>query len=131
MHLSITNAICILAFAATTASQSLNSSGINRCLDRQKVPYAISTSADWTQLIEPFNLRLNYTPAVVTLPTTSQQVSDGVTCAAAANLKVQPKGGGHSYASFSSGGQNGSVVVDMESFNNITIDQSEQAPLNH
>jgi FAD/FMN-containing dehydrogenase len=47
-----------------------------------------------------------------------------VTCAAAAGLKVQPKSGGHSYASYSSGGQNGSLIVDLEKFGEITVDQS-------
>ena len=50
---------------------------------------------------------------------TPEHVSDAVACAAAANLKVQAKGSGHSYASFSSGGQDGSVVVAMENFNTV------------
>lgn len=73
----------------------------------------------------PFNLRLPYTPTAVTLPVTVDQVGNSVVCAAQAGLKVQPRGGGHSYASYSIGGHNGSVVVDMSGFDDIVVDQSE------
>jgi FAD/FMN-containing dehydrogenase len=61
---------------------------------------------------------------VITIPENEEQVGQSVTCAAAAGLKVQPKSGGHSYASYSSGGQNGSLIVDLEKFGEITVDQS-------
>jgi hypothetical protein len=95
------------------------------CLDQYNVPYADKSSPNWTALITPYNLRLPYVPAVVTIPTTPDQVSSSITCAAAYGLKVQPKGGGHSYASYSSGGQNGSLIVDMEKFSSITVNQSK------
>ena len=44
-------------------------------------------------------------------------------------MKVQAKSGGHSYASFSSGGQNGSMVVDLASFQNIEVDPSGVAEI--
>ncbi|CAG8973010.1 hypothetical protein HYALB_00007858 [Hymenoscyphus albidus] len=99
-------------------------SAVTNCLDAKKVPYAIDGSANWTALTTPYNLRLAYKPAVVTIPETAEQVGFSITCAAMSNLKVQPKGGGHSYASFSSGGQDGSVIVDMEKFSSITVDQT-------
>jgi FAD/FMN-containing dehydrogenase len=51
-------------------------------------------------------------------------VSDAVTCAAAAGLKVQAKSGGHSYASFSTGGKDGSLIVNLQNFNSISVDAS-------
>ena len=98
------------------------------CLESKNVPYSVEGSADWTNLSTPFNLRLIYTPAVITIPTTEDQVSDSVICAAEANLKVQAKGGGHSYASFSSGGKDGSAVIEMRAFDEITVDQSMSYP---
>lgn len=94
------------------------------CLDKCHVPYVTSSSANWTDFQTPFNLRLEYEPAVITIPENEEQVGQSVTCAAAAGLKVQPKSGGHSYASYSSGGQNGSLIVDLEKFGEITVDQS-------
>jgi hypothetical protein len=101
------------------------------CLTSHNVTFSVDGSADWTALQTPFNLRLSYNPAVITTPETPEQVSASVTCAAAAYLKVQAKGGGHSYASYSSGGQNGSLIVDMEKFDEINVDQckSSSSPL--
>jgi hypothetical protein len=94
---------------------------VTACLDSHNVTYSIAGSSDWTALITPYNLRLAYVPAVVTIPTTPEDVSWSVQCAAASSLKVQAKGGGHSYASYSSGGQNGSLIIEMENFNSITV----------
>lgn len=89
------------------------------CLANKNVPIrAVS------EPLEPYNLRLGYTPAAVVLPTTPQQVSDAVICAAKTHTKVQPKSGGHSYASYSSGGRNGSLVVDLESMQEIALDNA-------
>lgn len=49
-----------------------------------------------------------------------------MTCAAASGLKVQAKSGGHSYASFSSGGKNGSLIVDLRAFNTIEVDDETE-----
>lgn len=99
------------------------------CLISHNVPYAVKDSANWTALSTPYNLRLVYEPAVITIPETLDHVSTSVTCAAAAGLKVQAKGGGHSYASYSSGGQDGSLIIDMENFASIELDQCECLPL--
>lgn len=94
------------------------------CLSAHNVPTELISSPDWNSYVSPYNLRLAYVPAALTLPTTPQQVSDSVTCAAAAGVKVQAKSGGHSYASFSSGGQDGSLIVDLQEFNSISVDSS-------
>jgi len=99
------------------------STNILDCLNSHNVSYAIKSSANWTALSTPFNLRLVYEPAVITIPETPDHVSASVTCAAAAYLKVQAKSGGHSYASYSSGGQNGSLIVDLQKFDGISVDQ--------
>jgi len=48
-------------------------------------------------------------------------VSFSIICAAASGLKIQAKSGGHSYASFSSGGKNGSLIIDLRAFNEIEL----------
>ncbi|KAH6724426.1 hypothetical protein BKA61DRAFT_588438 [Leptodontidium sp. MPI-SDFR-AT-0119] len=88
------------------------------------VPFVVKTSSNWTNHAKPFNLRLVYQPAVITIPETPEQVSSSVICAAAASLKVQAKGGGHSYASHSSGGQDGSLIVDIEKFAAVKVNQT-------
>ena len=56
------------------------------------------------------------------MPTTTQHISDAVVCAGKSKVKVQAKGGGHSYASYSSGGQSGSMVIDLQGFQQVTLD---------
>ncbi|KAI9715152.1 MAG: hypothetical protein M1812_006131 [Candelaria pacifica] len=94
------------------------------CLTSKNVPISLISSSNYAQLAKPYNLALPYKPAAITLPTTTQHVSDSVSCAASSNTKVQAKSGGHSYASFSSGGKDGSLVVDLEGFQEITVDSS-------
>ena len=98
---------------------------VTACLDSHNVTYSIEGSSNWTALTTPYNRRLVYVPAVVTIPTTPEDVSWSVQCAAASSLKVQAKGGGHSYASYSSGGQNGSLIIEMENFNSVTVNQGK------
>ncbi|KAI9853077.1 MAG: hypothetical protein M1838_001578 [Thelocarpon superellum] len=101
-------------------------SSLEDCLKNRQVAFSDSSSANFSALSKPYNLRLQYKPTAIALPTTAQQVSDAVVCAAAAGVKVQPKCGGHSYASYSLGGQDGSFVIDLENLQSITVDQNTQ-----
>ena len=93
------------------------------CLASKNVPVSFTSSSNFAALAQPYNLRLAYTPAVIVLPTTVTHISDAVLCAADNKVKVQAKSGGHSYASYSSGGQNGSMIIDLESgFQGVTVD---------
>lgn len=92
------------------------------CLGKKNVPIRLISSPDFPERAEPYNLRFSYTPAVIVLPTTTEHVSDAVTCASKNNVKVQAKSGGHSYAAYSLGGRNGSMVIDLENFQEISVD---------
>lgn len=129
---SVSLFLCTLLFSTVVRTFPVEyqmGSDVVDCLNSQQVPYALKDSPNWKALSTPYNLRLVFEPAVITVPETSDHVSSSVTCAAAAGLKVQAKGGGHSYASYSSGGQNGSLIVDMEKFSAIDVDQSLCLPL--
>lgn len=84
----------------------------------------MTSDSDYAELVEPYNLRLPYKPAVVVLPETNQHVQDAVVCAGQSGLKVQAKSGGHSYASFSSGGKDGSMMIDLQPMQTIQLDKS-------
>ena len=111
--------------AASSYSPRKRQNDVIDCLNIHNVPYVDKSSTNWSSYSTPYNLRLVYEPAVITIPETPEQVSSSVTCAAAASLKVQAKGGGHSYASYSSGGQDGSLIIEMEKFASIEVDQSK------
>ena len=101
-----------------------NTPALISCLQNAQVPLSLASYSNFAQLALPYNLRLQYAPAAIALPTTPAHVSSAVMCAVNAGVKVQAKSGGHSYASFSSGGQNGSLIIDMESFQEISLDNS-------
>lgn len=123
-------------FVHSIAQQSLEvfsrHQTLQDCLISKGVPTTLNSSSDWDSLTTAYNLRLQYTPIAVTIPTTPQHVSDSVTCAAASGIKVQPRSGGHSYGSYSLGGKNGSLVVDLQKFNDISLDKcSSRIPSSH
>jgi hypothetical protein len=97
------------ASSAAPSPSATASGSATQCLTGKKVPYKVSSDAAYSQLAQPYNLRLPYKPAVIVLPTTNQHVQDAVVCGAKGGLKIQAKSGGHSYASYSSGGKDGSM----------------------
>lgn len=106
----------------TCSGQNPPKSALNDCLTVKNVPIRLISSPDFSALAEPYNLRLAYTPAVIVVPSTTKHISDAVVCASQNGVKVQAKSGGHSYASYSSGGKDGSMVIDLENFHNISVD---------
>ena len=117
---------CTGASFSSTSSQpnapTASSTTLQDCLAAKDVPVSFISSSDFAALAQPYNLRLPYTPAVIVLPTTVAHISDAVVCAGQNSIKVQAKSGGHSYASYSSGGQNGSMVIDLQSrFQNVAL----------
>lgn len=66
---------------------------------------------------------------MIVLPTITHHLIDAVLCATESSVIVQAKSGRHSYASFSSGGQNGAMVIDLESFQQITVGARDVAQI--
>ena len=108
--------------ASPGGAASASPSELPDCLNGKAVPYRSVSSPDFAALSQPYNLHLAYVPAVIVLPLTTKHVADAVLCAGKYGVKVQAKSGGHSYASYSSGGQNGSMIVDLVNFNDISVD---------
>ncbi|KAJ4296751.1 hypothetical protein N0V90_006799 [Kalmusia sp. IMI 367209] len=74
--------------------------------------------------VKPYNLDIPVTPAAVTYPKTAEQVASIVKCAVDNSLKVQPRCGGHSYANYGIGGEDGVIVVDLKNFQQFSMDQT-------
>ncbi|CAJ2510280.1 Uu.00g061800.m01.CDS01 [Anthostomella pinea] len=72
--------------------------------------------------VNRYNLDIDVEPIAVTRPETADDVSGFVKCAAANNVKVQPKSGGHSYANYGVGGVDGALVVDLMKFTDFSVD---------
>lgn len=80
---------------------------IKAALDEDERLYAVPTDLFYqTKDVKPYNLAIPVRPAAITYPRTTAQVAAIIKCAAAANLKVQARSGGHSYANYCMFGSN-------------------------
>lgn len=92
------------------------------CLNSKGVPILTPSDAQYANYSSPYNIRLHYKPLVIILAGNNTHVSDSVLCAAKYNLKIQAKSGGHSYASYSTGGRDGAIIIDLQKFQTVTYD---------
>ncbi|KAI9042671.1 FAD-binding oxidoreductase [Aspergillus affinis] len=74
--------------------------------------------------VHPYNLNYPVTPIAVTYPETSEQVAAILKCASEHGYKVQGRSGGHNYANFGLGGDDGAVVVDVKNFQQFDMDEN-------
>ncbi|KAF7317826.1 Reticuline oxidase [Mycena kentingensis (nom. inval.)] len=72
--------------------------------------------------VKAYNTRVPVIPAAVTRPSTTAEISGVLACAAASDVKVQAKSGGHSYANYGLGGEDNAVVVDMVNYQHFKMD---------
>ncbi len=100
------------------------SATVEDCLKTAGVPVDTRGTIGWAQDVAPFNLRLNYTPVAIAVPETIAHIQDAVRCAAKLGVKANPKCGGHSYASFGLGGEDGHLVIEMDHMNSVVLDNS-------
>lgn len=97
---------------------------LEECLDAYTVTGLTPSDSSWSSTIAPYNLRLPWQPAGVAIPTTPEEVAAALSCAKKYKVKVQPRGGGHSYGAMSLGGKDGSLMIDMNRFNKIQLDNA-------
>ncbi|PNH66486.1 hypothetical protein VD0001_g8137 [Verticillium dahliae] len=72
--------------------------------------------------VDRYNLDINIEPAAVTRPESTEDVAAFIKCASENNVKVQARSGGHSYANHGLGGEDGALVIDLESFQHFSMD---------
>lgn len=126
MHTTVAVSLLGLVFRAAVGSGSpLNKRDtLADCLSEAGVPTDTPGGEDWGYDAAPFNLRLRYAPAAVAVPTGVKHIQDAVACGARLGVKTSAKSGGHSYASFGLGGEDGHLVIEMDRMSNVTLDNS-------
>ena len=129
-------------FAALTLTLVLSCHGLvtrqnnlQSCLSGLQVAFPGDPS--YAQLSAPFNVRLQFSPAAVVgvyalsclkwntidsiFSTSVADVQTAVQCGANTQTPVVARSGGHSYAAYGLGGQDGSLVIDLSALNSITF----------
>jgi FAD/FMN-containing dehydrogenase len=121
----LSSALCsALAVLGSAANPLTRRTALDDCLIAAQVPVDAPGTADWEADARAFNQRLQYTPAAIAVPTTVEHIRAAVSCAAKIGVKVNPKSGGHSYASFGLGGENDHLVVQLDRMNNVTLNNA-------
>lgn len=110
--------------ALSHASPFDQAAALADCLSKAGVPVDSHGTNDYRLDVTPFNLRLSYTPVAIAAPTTAQHVQDAVACARRLGVKANAKCGGHSYASFGLGGEDGHLTIQMDRMNKVVLDNT-------
>ncbi|KAJ7485395.1 hypothetical protein FB451DRAFT_55770 [Mycena latifolia] len=110
---------CILL---CSAAQNITS--LKNALSAHGVSAIYPTDENFRTVSHAYNRRLSISPLAVVFPTSVVQVSTAVKAAAAQNLPVVARSGGHSALGNSVGGKNGAFVVDMSKLKAITVESS-------
>lgn len=111
-----------LALGISEASPVDKRDALVDCLSKAGVPIDGLGTDDWKLDVAPFNLQLNFTPVAIAVPTKVKHIQDAVACAAKLGVKANAKCGGHSYASFGLGGEDGHLTVEMDRMNAVNLD---------
>jgi FAD/FMN-containing dehydrogenase len=118
MRVSTTLFVGLIASADALVTRAI----IDKCLTDSGVPVDVKGTPDYTRDVEPFNIRIPYTPAAIAVPRSTKEIQKSVLCGKKLGLKVSAKSGGHSYANFGFGGENGHLVVQLDRMYDVTVD---------
>ncbi|KAK4157552.1 putative FAD-linked oxidoreductase YvdP [Chaetomidium leptoderma] len=117
--------LALLGLAGTSHASAFDQADtLADCLTKAGVPVDEFESPDYKLDATPFNLRLNYTPVAVVAATTVKHIQDAVACAREVGVKANAKCGGHSYASFGLGGEDGHLIIEMSRMNKVVLDNT-------
>ncbi|KAJ4142847.1 hypothetical protein NW754_010286 [Fusarium falciforme] len=94
---------------------------VTSCLTNVKVPIDTKGSQTWTQDGTAYNLRLQFEPVAIAVPTTVAQISAAVSCGSKHGVSVSGKSGGHSYTSLGLGGEDGHLVIELDRLYSVKL----------
>lgn len=117
---SLTSALALGALAhAVPLSRR---AALDDCLAAAEVPVSEPGTDDYEVDSAPFNVRTPYTPAAIAVPTTTKHIQDAIACGVEAGVRVTPKSGGHSYANYGFGGEDGHLVLELDRMSEVVLD---------
>lgn len=102
------------SLAACLAESTSNEGGRVEYVTRQSLN---KDPGAWFAAAQSDNVAFHFSPEAIAYPKSSEQVAQCVRCAAEHSVPVVARSGGHSFAGYSSGGQDGALVVDLRALN--------------
>ncbi|KAJ3958714.1 hypothetical protein N0V92_004704 [Colletotrichum tropicale] len=114
----------LTAVSLVVASPLNKKAVIDDCLSAASVPYNEKGSSQWEADGSPFNVRIPYVPVSIAVPLTTEHIQAAVKCGRDNGVKVTPKCGGHSYANFGFGGEDGHLMLELDHMYNVTLDNA-------
>lgn len=122
--------LCAALFFACIASLAhVRRPPLEACLAAAGVPLVTAASSAWQSETKPYNLRASYVPAAVAVPRSIQHIQDAVQCGTENGVRVSAKGGGHSFASFGFGGEDGHLVIALDRMNQVVLEDDNKTTI--
>ncbi|KAF5266121.1 hypothetical protein FOXYS1_3049 [Fusarium oxysporum] len=116
---------CLVIGLVANASKSLavptKREAVNSCLVQAKVPVDSKGTPTWTEDGTAYNLRLQFEPVAIAVPTTVAQISAAVACGSKHGVAVNAKSGGHSYTSLGFGGEDGHLMIELDRLYSVKL----------
>ncbi|KAI1786969.1 FAD-binding domain-containing protein [Ganoderma leucocontextum] len=98
------------------------SNDLLHCLKNAGLDPVVEGNPDYATDVAPFNLRFHWKPAALVYPSDTKGVAAAVKCGADNSVKVNARSGGHSYAAFALGGEDGHLTVSLDHFRHLSLD---------
>lgn len=96
------------------------------CLSAANVETSLPSSTTWANDTQAWNARVSPVPAAVVFPTTEDEVSAAIRCAADAGTKVTTLGGNRSFASMGFGRTDGAMIISLANMVVLSYDEATQ-----
>ncbi|KAF9387794.1 hypothetical protein CPB97_002027 [Podila verticillata] len=121
--LAATTVCTILAFISITEALPTSLVGCLQSIKGNKRSYLstpCSPSYNNDRLV--YNHIFVHKPSAIFHPASEADAAAAVVCAVAHNVSIVPRSGGHSFEGYSGGGKSGSLVIDLNLFQQFAID---------
>lgn len=118
--------LLLLQQVSSLSLASLQTQGFLNCanISLPHPSFIAPTSSNYTAFKEGERARIERHPAGIYYPKTEDDVINAVQCAYEAGFRVVPRGGGHSYESFSS--QDDALVIDLCELHSVQVLSQQQ-----
>ncbi|KAI0755390.1 FAD-binding domain-containing protein [Daedaleopsis nitida] len=114
-------AVARAAWVPLSSLEARASNAFLDCMDGAGLDPLVQGESGYTSAAQPFNLRLPWKPAAIVYPNDANGVAAAIKCGASNGLKVNARSGGHSYAAYALGGEDGHLTVSLDNLRHLSL----------